>query len=64
MNILPPFQTSNRPWPVILCAWCGEDLNANDNLGMWDVQRDHFASCQPYLASEEGHIWKANIERS
>lgn len=33
MNLLPSFQTSQRPWAVVLCSWCGEDLNANDNLG-------------------------------
>lgn len=57
MNFLPPIQVGWRSWPVVPCAWCGEDQNANDNFGTWDA-REHLARCSPYLASEEGHAWQ------
>lgn len=56
MNILPAFQSGHRSWPVVCCAWCGEDLNANNNLGLWDV-RQHFAACALFLISEAGRYW-------
>ena len=56
MNILPPIVSSSRNWPSVLCAWCGSDLNANDNIGSWDV-REHFADCSLFLSSQEGQIW-------
>lgn len=61
MNLLPPITVSSRTWPVVACAWCGDDLNANDNLGSWDV-RSHFAKCEPFLASEPGYNWRATAE--
>jgi hypothetical protein len=63
MNILPPIQPQHdgRLWPVVCCAWCGDDLNANDNLGSWDV-RQHFAECALFLASEPGYNWQATDE--
>jgi len=57
MNLLPPFQRTELGWMTVLCAWCGEDLNVNNNIGQYDVRIFHFTRCGPYLASEEGKNW-------
>lgn len=60
MNILPPIEHIDR-WPTVCCAWCGVDLNANDNIGLFDA-RIHFAECQMFLASEPGSRWAITEE--
>lgn len=60
MNILPPIEKNMR-WPAVCCAWCGDDLNVNDNIESWDKRR-HFAECQLFLASESGHAWAMTEE--
>lgn len=61
MNILPAIERPWRAWPIVACAHCGDDLNANDNFGSWDM-RQHFAECQLFLSSEVGHHWRASDE--
>uniref|UniRef100_A0A6M3L7N1 Uncharacterized protein n=1 Tax=viral metagenome TaxID=1070528 RepID=A0A6M3L7N1_9ZZZZ len=61
MNFLPPIVVGWRSWPVVACAWCGEDQNANDNFGTWNTL-EHLARCQPFLASEAGYNWSATEE--
>lgn len=62
MNILPPHERHVGGWPIILCAWCGYDLNANATLGVGYDAREHFSECQLFLTSQEGYIWSTTTE--